>query len=135
MKEGCDSDIFLPLPLFLTVRIQPYFLSNKLRPFPKEIMTSTSAQAELELDAAGLEVAEPRFWAQRRTSGPYGEQKDNSHTNHAVLTSEASPRKSGSICGLLPATFFMLAALILVIVIAGVGGGVGGTIAVNNAKK
>ena len=39
------------------------------------------------------------------------------------------------LCGLRPTTFVLTLALILVILAAGIGGGVGATSAVNNAKK
>lgn len=43
--------------------------------------------------------------------------------------------KEQRICGLRKTTFFLALALLLVILAAGIGGGVGGTMAVNNAKK
>ena len=45
------------------------------------------------------------------------------------------PRDERTICGLRTTTFFLALALLLVILAAGIGGGVGGTMAVNNAKK
>jgi hypothetical protein len=98
----------------------------------QEIMNTS---AGLEVAPAGLEVADPKFWAQATPSGPYADQNDNSYVSHAVLNLDNDQRKSGRICGFLPATFFLFVALLLVIIIAGVGGGVGGTLAVNNAKK
>jgi len=97
-------------------------------------MAKTSQQ-EIMNTSAGLEVAEPKFWAQTTSSGPYADHNDNSYASQAVLNSDNGQRKSGRICGFFPTTFFLSMALLLVIIIAGVGGGVGGTLAVNNAKK
>lgn len=43
--------------------------------------------------------------------------------------------KKRTICGMRGTTFILAVALVLVILAAGIGGGVGGTMAVNNAKK
>lgn len=43
--------------------------------------------------------------------------------------------RGGTICGVEFATFLWLIAFAIIILVAGIGGGVGGTIAVNNAKK
>lgn len=44
-------------------------------------------------------------------------------------------RRERTYCGLRPATFSLSLALLLVILAAAIGGGVGGTMAVNSAKK
>ena len=43
--------------------------------------------------------------------------------------------KRTSVCGMRPVTFFLVLALIFTIVVAAVGGGVGGSMAVENAKR
>lgn len=48
---------------------------------------------------------------------------------------DQATREARTIFGLRPTTFFLILALVLVILAAGIGGGVGGTIAVKNAKK
>ncbi|KAH7323592.1 hypothetical protein BKA65DRAFT_71369 [Rhexocercosporidium sp. MPI-PUGE-AT-0058] len=48
---------------------------------------------------------------------------------------EGDRRKERTICGFRAATFFLSLALVLVILAAAIGGGVGGTMAVNNAKS
>ncbi|PVH83239.1 hypothetical protein DL98DRAFT_513502 [Cadophora sp. DSE1049] len=48
---------------------------------------------------------------------------------------EGDARKERTMCGVRPATFFLSLALVLVILAAAIGGGVGGTMAVNNAKS
>jgi hypothetical protein len=66
----------------------------------------------------GLEVFEPR-------------------TNPAETYKQDAPyaEQQRKLCGLRTTTFFLTLALILVILAAGIGGGVGATSAVNNAKK
>lgn len=60
-------------------------------------------------------------------------------SNFSGLPGPYEDREKGqsgrTICGLGLATFLWLLALVTVILVAGIGGGVGGTIAVNNAKK
>ncbi|KAL2062869.1 hypothetical protein VTL71DRAFT_5941 [Oculimacula yallundae] len=48
---------------------------------------------------------------------------------------EQDVRKERTILGVRPATFFLSLALVVVILVAAIGGGVGGTMAVNNAKS
>ncbi|KAH7380959.1 hypothetical protein BKA64DRAFT_713513 [Cadophora sp. MPI-SDFR-AT-0126] len=48
---------------------------------------------------------------------------------------EGDARKERTMCGVRPVTFVLSLALVLVILAAAIGGGVGGTMAVNNAKS
>ncbi|KAI0003427.1 hypothetical protein F4779DRAFT_602046 [Xylariaceae sp. FL0662B] len=70
---------------------------------------------------AGLELAHnqppPPKWDEPEASQP-----------------SAPPPQERTICGLRRTTFFLLVALIIVIIAAAVGGGVGGSLAVQNAK-
>lgn len=84
-------------------------------------MELSPTPAGLEVVQGGLELAEPK-------SEPithFGYEK-----GHVDIQ-----KQSRSICGLLPTTFLLSMALVLVILLAGIGGGVGGTVAVNNARK
>lgn len=63
----------------------------------------------------------------------YSEQDQNVPPQYYYNSPDGS--KERTICGLRTTTFFLTVALILVILAAGIGGGVGGTMAVNNAKR
>lgn len=88
--------------------------------------------------SAGLEVVnKPPVY------GDYSPMPQSPHQKGAY-TASASPTGNGdykdekperTILGMRGATFCLFLALIFVIVAAGVGGGVGGTLAVNNARK
>lgn len=95
-------------------------------------MELSPTPAGLEVVQGGLELAEPK-------SEPithFGYEKGNVCTNQTILSPHVDIQKqSRSICGLLPTTFLLSMALVLVILLAGIGGGVGGTVAVNNARK
>lgn len=72
---------------------------------------------------SGLEVAPPQVVPETKYGQGYG-------------YSDPQPHQpvDRTVCGVRPATFWLLLALLLVILAAGIGGGVGGTLAVNNAK-
>ncbi|CZS89596.1 uncharacterized protein RCO7_02513 [Rhynchosporium graminicola] len=55
--------------------------------------------------------------------------------NYYYASPESDARKQRTICGVRPATFFLSLALVVVTLVAAIGGGVGGTMAVNNAKS
>lgn len=59
----------------------------------------------------------------------------NFQADIAVLGLNEGQRENRAICGLPPPTFFLAATLILVIMLADICGGVGGTLAIDNAKK
>lgn len=87
--------------------------------------------AGLEVVQSGLEVAKPKS----EPVGYFGDCKGNVSTVQAILIPDQGSQKRGRICGQIPSTSYLSAALILVILLAGIGGGVGGTIAVNDVKK
>lgn len=97
-------------------------------------MEHQTAQDGLEVVAEypGLEVAKAGLETCVR---PLEFMNANSQAEIAVLGLNEGQRESRRICGLPPPTFFLAAALILVIMLAGIGGGVGGTLAIDNAKK
>jgi hypothetical protein len=79
-----------------------------------------------------------------------GLEVDNSKTrpfdkyvvNHGAIDEQADPHdghyyypQQREICGLRRTTFFLILTLTIVVLAAGIGGGVGATTAVNNAKK
>jgi hypothetical protein len=80
----------------------------------------------------GLEVFEPRTNPAEtyKQNAPYSEQQIGGHygPNH-------DGGRERRLYGLRATTFFLTLALVLVILAAGIGGGVGATSAVNNAKK
>lgn len=55
--------------------------------------------------------------------------------NYGQQFPNQAPRKERTVWGIRMTTFFLTLALILVILATGIGGGVGGTMAANNAKK
>lgn len=98
---------------------------------------TTQAGLEVVAEQPALEVAEAGLepYVQHNSTGPLENSNANSHANIAVLGLSERQPKSRGICGLPPPTFFLAVAVILVIMLAGIGGGVGGTLAVSNAKK
>jgi hypothetical protein len=80
----------------------------------------------------GLEVFEPRTNPAEtyKQDAPYAEQQIGGH-----YWPEQDGGRERKLCGLRTTTFFLTLALILVILAAGIGGGVGATSAVKNAKK
>jgi hypothetical protein len=82
----------------------------------------------------GLEVFEPRTNPAKietyKQDAPYSEQQIGGH-----YRPEHDGGRERTLFGLRTTTFFLTLALILVILAAGIGGGVGATSAVNNAKK
>lgn len=81
----------------------------------------------------GLEVNKAEY------PSSYAPQPSNGHVDQAGLEYVPCPTTSQSkdrtICGLRGTTFCLVLALIFVIIAAAVGGGVGGSLAVNSAKK
>lgn len=59
--------------------------------------------------------------------------KEGDYLHHGAAQSAARPGKR--IMGLRKTTFWLLFALLVVVILAAVGGGVGGSLAVKNAKK
>lgn len=87
-------------------------------------MESRVGEGWLEVSQSGLEFMEP-IW----THSPTGDSAfDNTYGDKYRHTRR-------TICGLLLVTFFLAFALLVVTILAGVGGGVGVPLGVSNAKS
>lgn len=87
---------------------------------------------------SALEVSAP---GQHQVTAADKFYSDRPHTQEAVPpqyyhgSPEEEMKKERTICGFAVATFWLSLALVLVVIVAAVGGGVGGSMAVNNAKR
>ena len=101
-----------------------------------------SPQAAPEVVQAGLEVVsnKPPVYGDYTPMPQSPQQKAAAYMHPTVLESSTagsfkSEKTGRTVCGMRGVTFCLLLALIFVILAAGIGGGVGGTLAVNNARK